>query len=110
MWVCRSLARRFGHHGERVWGVAVVLSSVLVGLVGVELLGFWSMTAEMIRIGNDHVGASRAARIPWGNHFTAVFVGAIVVFWLIAWLRRPVTSAQEEAPSDLDIPQGMLFR
>jgi hypothetical protein len=65
-WVCRSLARRFGHYGERVWGVAVVHRRVC--------RGHRSVLADRVIFG------------------------------------RPVGSAHEEALSDLDIPQGVLFR
>lgn len=108
-WVCRSLARPFGQHGARFWVLAVVFSSVPVSVLGVELLGLWAMTAESIRIGNDHLTASRAARLwfgPWGHHFWELFVGGILLFWIIAFLRGP--GRDREAPQRT-APQGIVL-
>ena len=109
-WVCRLLARTFGHHGSRLRVAIVVLMSVIVSLVGIGVLGFWATTAEMIRVGNDHVGASRAARSPWfspsPHHFAELFVGGILLFWIIAWFRGPVRD--EQAPPATG-PQGIVL-
>ena len=58
---------------------------------GIELLGVWATVAEMIRVGNDHIGASLAAKSPWFNpwarHFGELVIAGSVVFLTIAWLR-----------------------
>jgi len=91
--VCRVLARTLGHHGARVWLIAVVFSSIAVALLGMALLGVWATTGEMLRVGNDHIGASRAAKSPWfdpwRHHFVALLVSGTLMFCVIAWLRRP---------------------
>jgi hypothetical protein len=89
--MCRLLARVVGHHGSRFWVIAVGVSAIVVALLGIELLGVWATTAEMIRVGNDHIGASRAAKSPWfnpwGRHFWELLVAGSLVFSTIAWLR-----------------------
>jgi hypothetical protein len=39
MWTCRWLAKYFSQDGRRVFGAAAVLSSVVVSIAGVQLLG-----------------------------------------------------------------------
>src|SRR4029453_15417994 len=48
--VGRLLAQLIGHHGSRFWVLAVGVSSIVVALLGIELLGAWATTAEMIRV------------------------------------------------------------
>jgi phosphatidylglycerophosphate synthase len=83
------LARSIGHHGSRFWVLAVGVSAIAVALLGIELLGVWATVAEMIRVGNDHLGASRAAKSPWfnpwGRHFGKLLVAGSLVFSTIAW-------------------------
>jgi hypothetical protein len=89
--MCRMLARSIGHHGFRVWVLAVGVSAIVVALLGIELLGVWATVAEMIRVGNDHIGASRAAKSPWFNpwarYFGELLIAGSLVFSTIAWLR-----------------------
>jgi len=109
---CRMLARRFGHRGARVWIAAVVLISVAVTLVGVQLLELWSITAESFRVGNDHLGASRAAKSPWFDpwhrHLPELFVSGLLVFWIAAWRCRPIDDADEPTVPDSS-PQGLVL-
>jgi hypothetical protein len=109
-WVCRLLGRLFGQHGARFRVVGVVVSSVVASLVGLELLGLWAMTAEAIRVGNDHLGASRAARSPWfdpwAHQFGELFIGGILLFGVIAWIRHPARGG--EVPRRT-VPQGIIL-
>ncbi len=109
---CRMLARRFGHRGARVWIAAVVLISLAATLVGVQLLELWSITAESIRVGNDHLGASRAAKSPWFDpwhrHLPELLVFGVLVFWIVAWRCRPVDNADERMVPDSG-PQGIVL-
>jgi hypothetical protein len=43
----------------------------------------WSWIAESNRIGNDHM-SYRSQRLPWARHRTALFAGALIIFWLAA--------------------------
>jgi hypothetical protein len=108
--VCQALARSIGHHGPRVWLVVMGVSAVVAAVLGMELLGVWATTAEMIRVGNDHLGASRAAKSPWFNpwsrHFTELLIAGSLLFWAIAWLRGPVR--EQDAPSTPE-PRGLAL-
>jgi hypothetical protein len=43
----------------------------------------WSWIGERYQIGNSHM-CCRAQRLIWSRHPTALFTGAIVIFWLAA--------------------------
>lgn len=110
MWLCRILARRFRDSGARVWIAAVVLSSIPVSLIGLELLQLWSFTAEMIRVGNDHLGGFRAAKIPWfGHHWGGLFMFGILLFCIVGWLRGLLPGTEEQGSSDVGGPQGVVL-
>jgi PIN domain len=110
--MCGMLVRRYADRGASVWVVAVVLSFVAVTLIGIQLLALWSMTAEMIRLGNDHMGASRAAKSPWFDpwhrHFGALFIPGVLVFWIVAWLRSSL-GRQGQGSSEAGGPQGVVL-
>jgi hypothetical protein len=44
----------------------------------------WATVAEIVRIGNDHLGPLRGGLIPWDHHVGGMFVAAMVAFFLIA--------------------------
>jgi len=99
MWVSRVVARRFTPVEPRVRAVATLLTSVVASLAGVQLLGLWATTAEMLRVGNDHLGPRRGLSIPWVHHFGELFVGGILVFLLAALLRYRVLPDDTESSS-----------
>jgi hypothetical protein len=89
--VCRALARRFSPDERHVRIVATGLTSVAVSLLGSQCGVLWSMPWEGIRVGNGHIGAFRLASYnrPWHN-LGVLFVGGVLLFWLIALLYRRV--------------------
>lgn len=109
---CRLLARRFSHRGARVWIAAVVLISIAATLTGVQLLELWALAAESFRVGNDHLGATRAAKSPWFDpwhrHLLMLFVSGVLVFWIAAWRYRPLDEANEPTLPDTG-PQGIVL-
>ncbi|MBI1787292.1 MAG: hypothetical protein HYR60_07035 [Acidobacteria bacterium] len=78
--------------------VATVMTSAVVSTAGVLLGEMWSLAAETVRIGNDHL-SYRVDRIPWNQHRLDFFAGGVVLFWLIAGLhyRASVPVARREA-------------
>ena len=85
--IARLVARRYPpDEGRLEAGVAVVFTSAVSSTVGVLLGEVWSITAETYRIGNDHI-SYRVDRIPWAHHRLELFVGGIILFWLIAALQ-----------------------
>jgi hypothetical protein len=59
-----------------VWpGIAVLLGEA------------WAILIEQLRLGTGHL-SYRMDRIPWGHHRLALFVAGVVLFWIVALLRR----------------------
>src|SRR5581483_2474285 len=58
------------------------LATRFADVAEVQGLSMWATITEMARIGNDHLGPARGARIPWDHHNPALFAGvAIAVLW-----------------------------
>ncbi len=106
------LARRVGHFGPRIWLATVVLTSVLSSLAGIQLLEVWSMIAETIRVGNDHLSASRAATSPWmrGQHFGGLLAAGILAAWIVGWIRRPTSDSDPCGSSDIVGSKRVVLR
>ena len=110
IWTCGWLANYFSRDARRVLAAATALSAVVVSGAGVQLLGLWATTAEMLRIGNDHLGPRRGASIPWTHHFGQLFVGGILVFLVAALLRYRVLSDDAETSTEDSRPHTILLR
>jgi hypothetical protein len=84
--VSGRLARRFSSDQLNVRIIATGLASLVVSFLGLLAGQLWSGAWEAIRVGNGHIGGlRRASRIhPWGDHIGVVFVGAAVLFCLVA--------------------------
>jgi len=68
-----------------------VLASLAVAALGAYLLVLWGMPWEGIRVGNGHIGGYRLATFT--RHGPGpVIVMALIVFWLIAMVRRRVSA------------------
>jgi hypothetical protein len=97
--IVRLVARRYPL--EEGWSevlVAVLFTSTVVSFTGVLLGEVWAFVAETYRVGNDHL-SYRADRIPWAHHRLILFVGGVVIFWLIAGLQyRAGIRARLSAP------------
>lgn len=50
---------------------------------GVHLAVMWFTTAEMIRVGNDHLGPQRLVA-PDTSLLLAMFVAGVTLFWFVA--------------------------
>ena len=63
--------------------MAFVITSVAASIAGVQLALLWFNIAEMIRVGNDHLGQTRA--FPTLSRYLAVmfFIG-VTLFWFAA--------------------------
>lgn len=61
----------------------IVYTSIIASVVGMLLGEVWSDLMENIRLGNGHL-SYRAERIPWSHHRLGIFVGGVVLFWLLA--------------------------
>jgi hypothetical protein len=64
--------------------VVTILTAVAAGAGGLALFAVWGAIAEMIRIGNDHMGLTRGLRNPWVHHQAELFVAGVLLFWLVA--------------------------
>jgi len=93
--VCRGLARRFGSDEPRVRIVATGLASLVVGFLGLQAGQLWTAAWETVRVGNGHIGGFRLASWvhPWAGHVGALFIGAALLFCLIAAASRRIPHA-----------------
>jgi hypothetical protein len=81
--LCRMWTRRFTPDERRQRFVAVVITSVAASIAGVQLAVLWFNIAEMIRVGNDHLGQTRA--FPTSSRYLAVmFPIGLMLFWFAA--------------------------
>jgi hypothetical protein len=83
--VCRRLRRRFSSDQRYVSAAVTGLASIAASFLGLQWGQLWLVIWEMIRVGNSHLGGSRAAVFNhWSyRHVGALFVGGVVLFWLI---------------------------
>ena len=58
--VCRMWTARFSPDEHRQRFVAFAITSVAASIAGVQLAELWFNIAEMLRVGNDHLGQTRA--------------------------------------------------
>jgi small basic protein len=66
---------------RHVGAAVTALASVAVSFLGVQLGTPWTMV--------------RATRWPWAQHLTALFVGGVVLFWIIAALRHRIVPLKD---------------
>ena len=102
--LCRMWTTRFSQdeQGQRL--VAFAITSVAASIAGVQLAVLWLNIAEMLRIGNDHLGQTRA--FPTSSpYLIAMFLAGLLLFSLAAvttsWRRASATSP---APPDFPRP------
>lgn len=96
--VARRLRIRFANDARAIRAAAIALVSVPTAALGVVLGQIWSMVWESFRVGNDHMSMFRAATplSPWNQHGGAVWVLAIVLFWIAALWPSPEWRAVQE--------------
>ncbi len=92
------IRRRFPPDEWPAFLIATVAMSVVVSLIGVLLGDFWSVVMENLRLNSGHL-SYRLARIPWRQHWAALFVCGLVVFWLAAAVRSRVAIRDNSRPS-----------
>jgi hypothetical protein len=102
------LSRRFASDGRLVRLVAAALASVTVSFLGLQFLRLWGAIWEVVRVGNGHMAGIRAATYTrWAqHHIDGLFIGGIVLFWLIALCCYRI--ARDDHPSTSRRPQSIL--
>lgn len=96
--IVRRFCRRNADHQETSgWVVMIVYTSIIASVIGALLGEVWSDLMENIRLGNGHL-SYRAERIPWVHHRVGMFVGGVVLFWLLAAFHRRERSASLGVP------------
>jgi len=87
------IRRRFPP-GEPGFWVVTLTMAVGVSLVGVMVGNLWSIVIEGIRLNSGHI-SFRMGRIPWRQHWVALFVCGFVIFVLAGLLRSRVNLSVE---------------
>ena len=85
------------------------IASVAVSFLGVQLGAVSSAVGEIVRLHNGHFGVYRATRPPWGQHLPELFIVGVVLFWVVALVRRRA-APQNEVGGGVPAPQGILLR
>lgn len=62
---------------------AAALVALAAGALAVPLSGLWIVTWELVRVGNDHLSAARAAKMP-GEPVLAILMAAVLALSLVA--------------------------
>jgi len=66
--------------------IATTGAAVFTSAVGVILGGLGSSIVEMAQVGNTHL-SYRTSRLPWNQHWLALFAGGLILFAIIATIR-----------------------
>ena len=103
--LCRIWTARFlpDEHRQRI--TAFAITSVAASTAGVQLAVLWFNMAEMLRIGNDHLGQARAFPTS-GPYLVALFLAGLLLFSVAALFqygrRDPIPSAANAHLLDLN--------
>jgi hypothetical protein len=89
---CGRLSRRFSNENRSVRLVAIGLTSVIAGFLGLQAGQLWGGVWETVRVRNGHMSPFRSAiHTRWTNdHFSAIFVALAATFCIVAicWRSR----------------------
>jgi hypothetical protein len=107
---CRRVWHRFSSHRRYVGLVAMGLVSFAASFLGLLLGQLWFVAWELVRIGNDHFGGSRAARNLWSEHAGELLIAGVLLFWFIASLRYCAMRDNEPIPPSALTPDGIVLR
>jgi hypothetical protein len=96
--LCRIWTARFSPDERRQTFVAFAITSAAASMAGVQLAVLWFNIAEMLRVGNDHLGQTRA--FPMSSRYLSVmfFIG-LILFWFAA-LRQYRRRSPVQLPAD----------
>jgi hypothetical protein len=99
------------HHYVRL--VALTLASVSMACLGLLSFYLWWSVMEGMRVGNPngHMSTFRAAAHNYWTHqyVGALFVGGMLLFWVVAAVWYRAGSNDEGISADL-LPEAILFR
>jgi hypothetical protein len=76
---CRMAHRRYLADSPGVRIGAAALVALAAGVIALPLSGLWIVTWELVRVGNDHLSAARAAKMP-GEPVQAILVAVVLGF------------------------------
>jgi hypothetical protein len=96
--LCRIWSARFSANEQYLRFVALAITSIVASVAGVQLAVLWFNIAEMLRVGNDHLGQTRA--FPTASPYLAVmFFTGLILFWF-AGLRQYRRGSPTPIPTD----------
>ena len=93
------IRRRFAPDERGPFVIMTVTVSVFATLAAVMLGDFWSEALENLQLGSGHL-SDRMERIPWRQHWSALFVCGVLIFWLVAAVRsrRDIRDGHDPTP------------
>jgi hypothetical protein len=91
--LARAIRNRFSADEKPALIVASLFVAVILGGLMLAFAQLWGGIVEMIRVGNQHM-SYRGLRLGWRQYSPAVFVTAIVLFWLVVALTYRTPAVQ----------------
>ena len=99
--LCRIWMARFSADEWNLRFVALAITSTVASIAGVQLSVLWFNVAEMLRVGNDHLGQTRAFPTA-GPYLVAIFFTGLMLFWFAALRQyRRTSKAVVSSPSSV---------
>ena len=62
------------------------MTSGFAGAAGFMVFAIWAATAEMVRLGDQHM-SYRAGRLPWSHHKAEILLLGMALFWVMTVIR-----------------------
>jgi hypothetical protein len=101
-WAACMLARRIYSVDQTRLARIAMPACVIGAAIGVPLGEAWSVVIESLRPGSGHL-SYRVGRLPWGQHRIELFVGCIVLFWIVAARQYRTAAARPKNAAAISI-------
>ena len=92
-----AVTRRFSGDGRFALVAALIIVSVMTVFAALLVGDGWSISAEMLRVGNGHL-SYRTEHVPWRQYRPAIIALALGLFWLVAVGRIKQTERRPPSP------------
>lgn len=97
--LCRMWTARFSLDERRQRIAAFAITSVAASIAGVQLAVLWFNIAEMVRIGNDHLGQTRG--FPTSSPYLLTMFGAGLLLFSVAARRQYRRDSPHSQPQNI---------
>jgi hypothetical protein len=78
--------------------IATIAMSVVASMIGVIAGDIWSLSMENLQMNSGHL-SYRVNRVPWRQHWGAMFFYCLGIFWLAVVVRSCVAIRERSSPA-----------